>query len=411
MDPASITSLLLGAILGAIFGMLFPVLYKRALTAYGSQRTRRRIDFLSSGQVTKWLLDYYRRNESHVDLFDCRLGRTEVKIPFFTKPEWQINQRVLPDRDTVVQVTVGSTSNFPIKMSLVRRRSALGQRFFGEQKTLYLDRIEDQRDFKVYAKACVFFQMATKLIELEEETFRAAGSRIARATPLRDRCLRDLPTAEKVIERPFSIGCTTALAMKRPAGFDLLIQTRSPSTMTFGGSRAVIPNFGLEPNWTDAAQSKFSIIFYNLLKEYCEELFDYEELIDMQKLRRPSPDWFTSLPEARELLKRLENNTFWVEFLGFGIDGLNGTGNVALLAVVNDEAFASDLERGIKANWEVAEHSPSVEPLRFIDYHDPMLAQWLSEGQLQYGSAFTIDLAVKRLDEISLTSTHGQSLR
>ena len=398
---ASIPSLLLGALLGAIFGMAFPPLYRRFLRTLTDIRAQRRTRLLSSGRVTKWLLDYYRSHGSHVELYRCRIRDTEVTIPFLSRPEWQTRQRLSPNEDLIVSVCRGQNEEFPVRWMLLKRRHTLGQHIFlGEANTLYLDAIYDGEELKISVRKCGFKQMASRLIELEEETFRASSSKLARATPLRDSCLFDIETAAKVKARPFSVGCTAAFAIRNGDSFDLLIHTRSPSTMTFGGSKAVIPNFGLEPNWTSGGKSRFGVLFYNFLKEYLEELFNYEELISVQLQRRPSPDWFAALPEAEDLLELMECGSFWVEFLGFGIDALNGTGNIALLAIVNDPDISIKLLANITANWKVAVGAPNMEPISFIDYQDPRLETWLREGQFQYGSAFTIDLALKTLADL-----------
>ncbi len=397
-EDLSIGSTLFGAILGAIFGMALPALRNRLAELVRSFKVNRRNKLLQSGRVTDWLLTYYRNNGAHVYLYDCRIGRTEVKIPFLTSPEWQVHHIIPSCGEMIVTASLGPKQDFPHKLRLIKRRSSLGQWVFGEGNTFYLDRIVSQPELNVFVRPCHFSQMATKLIELEEETFSAAKSRLKRKTPLRDRCLRDLLTASKVIERPFSVGCTAVFAIRNDDNFQLLLQTRSTSTITFGGSKAVIPNFGLEPNRNEGGQSKHGILFHNFLKEYCEELFDYEELIDIQAQRRPTPDWFTCLPEARELLQLYDEGMFRLEFLGFGIDALNGTGSIALLAIVNDSSFSSKLRESITANWEVASPTPNDEAIAFIDYKDPILETWLRDGRLQYGSAFTIALAIKRLE-------------
>jgi hypothetical protein len=397
LDNNSILSLLISAVLGALFGMMLPAAKKAMLRHIRRRAINQRKDLLNSGKVRDWLIDYYRKKESHVDLFCCQLGKSDVMIPLLTRPSWQIPEKLNIDCDKVLNVSRNIDSAFPIKNRLLKRRAYLGQKLFGEGNTMYLDRIEDQDKLQISVKHCHFRQMASRLIELEEETFAAVRSRFKKQTPLRDRCLPDVATAAKVNERPFSVGCTVAFVIRHSGNYKLLIHKRSTKTMTYGGSRAVIPNFGLEPNWASSGSSRMGLIFYNFIKEYCEELFDYEELTDISIVKRPSVDWFTCLPEADSLLKMYEAGSFSLDFLGFGIDALNGTGNIALLALVKDDSIASTLVDTIRANWEVARGKKNLNPIEFIAFNDPKLEKWLCNGNLQYGSAFTIHLAINRL--------------
>ena len=83
------------------------------------------------------------------------------------------------------------------------------------------------------------------------------------------------------------------------SSYDIAIQSRSAQVLTAPNAKAVIPNFGLTDNELAGNKSALGILFYNLIKEYLEEMFNYEELIGDVMQRRVDPDWFLELPEAR----------------------------------------------------------------------------------------------------------------
>ncbi|MDH3889772.1 MAG: hypothetical protein OEV49_01705 [candidate division Zixibacteria bacterium] len=399
-NQLNMASLAAGAILGTVCGMLIPRIAVSLSSAIMSFKRNQRKKFLESGKVHKWLLDYYRGRGALNDLYVCVIGGSESRIPFFTKRDWQGTTLIAPHSDDIVVHKQASPYVAKVNMRMLKKRHNLGQRIFGGGDTLCLDRITDHGSLQLHVRRCRFYQMATALVSLEEETFRTARWGRLFHTPIRDESLSSLEVAGKVNTLPYSTGCTVALAFREENSYELALHTRSHSTMTFGGTKAVIPNFGLEPNSSERGKSEYSILFHNFLREYCEELFDYEQLIDTQKERRPSPDWFTQLPEASKILELQSDGKFELYFLGFGIDALNGTGNIALLAIIEDIDTIKSIRMSMKANWEVGAGSSTSESIEFIDIYDERLETWLKNHRIQYGSAFTLALAIKQLEAL-----------
>ena len=182
----------------------------------------------------------------------------------------------------------------------------------------------------------------------------------------------------------------------------MIVHTRSHETITYGGTKSGIPCFGFSP--IPANSSRDDVWLYNFVREYCEELFSYDDLIETVSKKRGLADWFFDLPEAKELLDQYEKKSLTCEFMGFGIDALNGTATLAVLVIVRDVQFSNRLKHRIQANWEVAMRSLSVEPLEFVEITSNKFRDWLKTGSLHFGSAFTLSRALQRLKALPPSS-------
>jgi hypothetical protein len=388
--------LILGAILGTVVSIIIPKAYDWIKQERINHNTSYRRKLLESDNIYNWLVRYYSARNALNDLYDCRIGSFEIKIPVLTKLAWtRLECDLFTDGD-LLHFAESLDPGFPVNEKLIQRRKTLGQRLFNE-RTVYLDRIEDEpENIKLHIKSCDYFQMFTLLASLEEETFQGIKKGSISFTPIRDRMVGNLETALKVLGKPSSLGCQVAVAIKMGDSYELLIHTRSHSTITYGGARALIPVFGMSP--ITGRQSQKNLIFFNFIKEYCEELFNYEELITLMNSRRMNPYWFYDLQEAREILELHAAKKFRLEYLGFGFDALNGSSILAILAVIEDEEYSLRIKQRIMANWEVAERTANLEPIEFIDYKSPKFEDWLRQKKYQFGSAFAISLAIQKLD-------------
>jgi len=68
------------------------------------------------------------------------------------------------------------------------------------------------------------------------------------------------------------MGCLASFVIKTETSYEILINTRSYSTVTYGGAEAVLPQFGLMPIDGEQKETQ-NLVFYNFIKEYCEEYF------------------------------------------------------------------------------------------------------------------------------------------
>jgi len=402
--------LFLGAMLGVIFSNI-PKWYK-GLREHLLSRTanRRRALLENTKTIHDWLIRYYKENGNINDLFDCRIGGFEIKIPFLTRREWQSSCPIPYERDVLLEYTEAANQGFPVDVNIIDWRKGLGQVLF-DNPALYIDRIEEnQASIVLHVKSCDYFQLATSFIGLEEETFKGIRKNFFKRLLIRDSYIPSVLQVQKLLRKPYAIGCAVALALKTKDSYELLIHTRSHATVTFGGSKAVIPNFGLAPISGGAKASDFmpipgvdrakshSLLYYNFIKEYLEELYNYKELINSMDSRKVNPFWFYDLPEAKKLRDLIDQGTFSLEFLGFGFDALNGNGVIALLGIINNEKHTIEFKGNLELNWETDERR-KLE-IEFVDIKSEDLKRWLKNYHYHTGAAFTIDRALNRLNSI-----------
>ncbi len=393
-------NLLLGAILGTVLSYLVPVLFK-LMRHIRYQHLSRNRQLATGKAVYEWLVRYYERRGHLDDLFSCSLGEFTDRIPMLTSKDWQYTKEITLEEERFIVHDFGVEKHFTVDKRLIAQRELLGQKLF-DDPTLYLDSLDQiSHTLRFHVRSCRYFEVATALIKLEEETFNAVRKRTKyRNLPIRDEFFGSREQASKFALKPYSIGCACVLAFQKGDSYEFLIQTRSSETITAGNMQAGIPQFGLVPLPRDDV--KIGILTYNFVKEFCEELYNKEELDQLMTSRRTASFWLNTLPQACELLAMLQNGVVRLFYLGFGIDALSGTSTIALLGVVKESAFSESLRSNIQANWEVAKREfvgKVVEPLRFIDYHSSEMEKSFRNGELYYGSAFTISLATKYLNE------------
>ena len=411
------TELILGAILGTLLSFLLPALYHRLRDARQRRRVLKRQTLLSDAKrVYDWLLAYYERHDALSDLYECTIGHYTTRIPFLTTLDWQQTFPIPIDGDVLLAYSEGSQQAFETDARLIQRRQALGQRLFNAQ-ALYLDRIEQSgRGLRLHVKSCDYFEIATSMMGLEEETFRAVKRGRFKRTPLRNAYIATLEQARHLYRKPFAIGCAVALALKTEHSYELLIHTRSHSTVTFGGLKALTPNFGLAPvrgmsrdlrlagiATGDEKTGPMNLLFYNTAKEYLEELFDYEQLIEQMNERRANALWFFDLPEGRQFMTMALEGQLRLEYLGFGFDALNGNTIIGLLGVIDSIEASLHLKQHLKMNWEFADKQGRLD-INAVDIQSPLLEDWLRDNRYHTGAAFTLSKALDRLIPDSASS-------
>lgn len=387
---------LLGA--GALAGSVATEVIHPLKEYYAEKRRNRlaeqRQAFLSSGQVFDWLISYYSGLGLLSDLFCCKIGSFECRIPFLTKNSWCAPPQS-GSIDDVIGYSESYEERFPVNDRIIRRRASLGQNLFNEP-TIYLDRIEENgAGFKLQTRTCSYFQMFSVLAALEEETFAAARGKRCTKSPLRAEMCQSLQVAQKGAVRPVSVGCQVVLAVSSGDSYQVVVQTRSHSTVTFGGTKAAIPVFGLSP--VPALGVPEDLLTYNILREFCEELFNYESLILEMGQRRPNPRWFYELPEAKLFIDLKARGQLTLELLGGGFDALNGSFTLAVLCKILDAPAAEIIAANISANWEVAEYRGGGPSIAFVPANSPMFEQWLRDKAYHFGSAFAFSIALQRL--------------
>lgn len=398
---------LLGAVLGFLPGLVPDWVKKYRQKQHLKRSTQRRAFLDNSKRIQDWLISYYQHKGSDGDLFECRIGGYTVTIPFLTKPEWQQTASLPFEVDTLLSYSDAPHSDFPVDHDLIKSRTDLGQVLF-DGPTMFLDRIEQQPNDRIilHVGGCGYFQASSSFMHMEEETFQAVQKDTFNHIPLREAYIPSADQVQKLAKKPFAIGCAVALALKSGDSYELLIHTRSHTTATFGGAKGVTPNFGLEPVHGGAhiqtpildGFKSSSLIYYNFIKEYLEELYNYEDLIGKVSTRKANPYWFYDLAEAHTILRLIKDGVFALEFLGFGFDAMNGNAIIGLLGCIDDHDCASEIKNSLELNWEIAEKDGELD-FEFVDIHSPSLEIWLRDLRYHTGAAFTIAKALERLGQ------------
>lgn len=391
---ANLALLAAGALAGVVADRTSTSVHRTVRRAIHAGRLRKRHVTTATHEVYAWLQRYYESAGWGTDLYRCRIGAYELTIPFLTRPDWIFGRPVDAMVDSVVAFTRSDESTFPVHHRRIARRVADGQQIFDEP-AIYLDHIEQSGGGPVlHVRACGYLPIASNMIRLEEETFAAIAHRRIGRTPFRDEVAANTSVAASARVKPFPVGCAVALALRTPAGYELAIHVRSAATITFAGARTVTPNYGLCPVLGDRGDPPSALLYYNFVKEYLEELFDYDEINHLVAQRRVDPTWFYKLPEA-ELLRSCQH--FRLEALGLGFNALNGVANIAMLAVIDDVTVSGRLKEQMRANWEIAQGTHGEPSIEFVPVDSPQLAVWLMAKQYNPASAFAISRAVERL--------------
>jgi hypothetical protein len=117
------SDILAGAVVGAALGAVLNEIAPNALQALRRRSTSlaavRRRALFESGAVRDWLIAYYATRGRADDLYDCRFGRYESKIPFLTCDEWSAAVTGI-DPNKIVTWSSGDPASFPIDTKLVR---------------------------------------------------------------------------------------------------------------------------------------------------------------------------------------------------------------------------------------------------------------------------------------------------
>lgn len=282
---------------------------------------------------------------------------------------------------------------FKVNANIIKKRSYLGQKVFVEQPALHLDRIENVNKLTLYVKKCGYNSIASRMIRLENEVYKKVYSPIRKyAAHYRNRYFNNLSAVFE--KKPIAIGCTAVLAFKTTNNdYEILLHERSHNTVTWGGAITLLPNFGLCPLVNNEEQD-IGLLYNNFLREFLEELFNYEEMIDIGSQKRLNSTWFYELPEAKKLL---ESNDFSLIASGAWFNALNGVCNIALLGKLDDRDLACDLKKKIIGNWEIERPGINKRAIEFVNVNSYKLTYYLKDKIYNPATAFAISRALPLL--------------
>ncbi len=170
------------------------------------------------------------------------------------------------------------------------------------------------------------------------------------------------------------------------------LSRRSSAVAASPGTRSLLPMCSLEGNVAGEETSRLSLLVFNFVREFCEEFFDQQELIDSGTGRRAHPDWFLTEGVPSRLEKMLDDGRLSLWLSGVGLSVVDGGLKISVVARFHDHAFLEFVRRGARTNWETSGHSADPS-LQFLKIDDGRWDQWTLDGSLSRTSAFALDRA------------------
>jgi len=155
------------------------------------------------------------------------------------------------------------------------------------------------------------------------------------------------------------------------------IQSRSGEVIGLGNMRAVVPTFGLEPNRIGDSTSRYGLLAYNFFREYAEELFDLEDVVQSVIARRASLDWIFELPQVALLESEMVAGRVSLSTTGFCVIPQEGVLSIAMLAVAESPELFRKVRAQTNPNWEAVEGGHSSVPIEFVRLDDHRLDDWV----------------------------------
>jgi hypothetical protein len=205
--------------------------------------------------------------------------------------------------------------------------------------------------------------------------------------------------------QPKGISCATATLFQGSRTLQIAVSRRSDTVMTSHSVFAVLPGFSMEANAIGEISSKFGITFYNFVREFCEELFDLEQLVHVQEARKAHPDWIFEIPAAAAVLQEAEAGRLCFFRSGVAINPSTGGIRCALVAHFASQDFFRWVQEELKTNWESTRTNETDSPISFLELDDPRISLWARDYTLTPTSIFCIDLARRYAAELA-TKAH-----
>ena len=385
---SSLFEWIMGGIIGVIITEVYEHLIKKSIAELRKRHEYKKYSFLySSERVREKLIQYYEKKHKLDDLHVCRIGDVSRTILYLTQSSW-INLRIdVLTQNYIITINPDTTRPFKTNKAMIKKRQAIGQTLFNDP-TLYLSTTNGSSHFTV--KKCSFYEKLSFIDSIEKETYLYAQKTSIKIPSLRNKFYSSFERCIAANRNPTSIGCHVACIITIDGKKYICIEQRSKKTFTYGGYYALLPVFGLVDIPNHIGNDPPNVLFYNIVKEYCEEFFSVEEL--ERNSNRTNPYWFyDQIPYAKNLIDSIKAGTSECKYLGFGFDAVNGMGILSCLLYIKDEDISKEIYKNNKANWEV---ETSGVGIKFVEVNDTTLKTYLQDYQYQPASAITIQMAL-----------------
>lgn len=398
MDLKDIVLLIAGAILGIISQNVWTEIVKK----YWEIKKLVRKHFFSGESLYNWLLEYYNKWGTGKELYRCKFKQYDILLPFLTKVDWLVDEPLdILAKNQTLCFEEAKQPFHNVNNKLIQKRKNMGQRIFNAA-TLYLDYIEEKENKeikKLHVKTCDFYTAFSGLAKTEEETYKAILFKKTKNLKIRDTFYKS-PDAAKMCGMKPNIACACTTIFQTENRTEVLLTKRSNEVITFGGAMAVVPAFGLVPIRHGDGDVKFTnLLFFNFLKEYLEELFSYDELIEEIRNKKGDPFWFYKLEEAKEFIQCYKNKGIELKVTGFGFDASNGGAFISMMLVLREKSYIKKIKETINLNWETGTENVNENTYEIVDVNSPQIGRWLLNCGYHYGSAFSLFRALDCLNK------------
>lgn len=377
-------------VLGALVGVFVDRGYEfaRSRTSEYSRKAawKRREKAKKPSLVSKTLQEYYGKKE----LYLATISGTSKTIPLFVQKDWIFFEDLhdLPQRLAVEKPV--ENDEFIIDENLIELRRNQGQRLFNNFTYYTKSTGSGPNEDQFLIAPTEYYKVITNLIQLEEEVFSSTSLDKAQL-PFRDATFSSKSEALSAKLKPLSFGVNVGFVLKSTEEANVILQKRSTQTVTYGSSMALFPLFGLAPFGGGASADPSELVYTNFVKEYLEEFFDNDDLIDNLSLNRVDPLWFMKLPEAIKIGEARKKGELKIFTLGFCLDALSGTTTLSILVELSNDQLQKEILESIVGNWEVEKPTIEAPSIEIIDLFSSELGRYLQEDLLHSGSAFTLE--------------------
>lgn len=387
--------LIIGAILGAIVAAWYATISRTVTRWTRRAALRRRTKDGVASSLSSKIVSYYRDRGLESSLYRPQLVGSGAPVALLHSGDLEFEKSVGIKSDSLFSCDHILTK-FPVSKRILRWYRRGGARLFdGEFMWVKSAHLEGRRLVGLDVGRVNFYSYATLCFRLQREI-----SSRWHAPKLHDRYLATFNMALASDLRPQAVGCMVATLLQGDDGLYVAVARRSTEVVNGPGTRSLLPVFGMECNAIGGRATEYGLTFYNFVREFCEELFDLEELVHMMANRRVDPDWIFQLPSASAVLHEATARRLRLRRTGFGVNPNDGILNCALVAHFTSKRFFRWLRSECRLNWESASESGSSAPMEFVRLDDPCLDAWVDRLEIDPSSVFALDMARKYAIEI-----------
>lgn len=396
MTTKDLLLLLLGAIAGAVVSGWYVATtdsVRRRIKAWTARRWQREG---ASAKLSVKTVAYYRSRQVVSSLYTPTTLSDAQPVPLLFDSKVQFPRDVEIHRDPFLTFD-HSWTEFPYSRRAIHWYNRRGATVFdGEPLCVRAVSQNPSGLMQLTVGRSNFYSHASLAFKLRREMLSPI-----RRPRIHDHFLQNFEEGLLNDLQPKGISCATATLFQGPRTLHIAISRRSNTVMTSHSVFAVLPGFTMEANTIGEISSNFGITFYNFVREFCEELFDLEQLIHVQAARRADPDWIFEIPAAAAVLREAKAGRLCFFRSGVAINPNTAGIRCALVAHFTSPDFFRWVQRELKTNWESTRTTESDSPVSFLELDDPRISLWARDYTLSPTSIFCVDLARRYAAELA----------